>query len=219
MCQQFRAAGGKLQPETLSVLLRALPRARIALIGGWCRVIWNGGRRLNSKGFQVMLAQLVAEVSLPRWEIWVGPVAGLFCAGLVVVGGRLFFGSRRAHQPDPLEEQGKELAARYQAQASPKRRKTARGKGTPVRIFVSDAEAKAEPFSAYIQNRSIGGLCVSLVQPVQVGTILSVRPAKEMDENPWHQVEVKYCRRADDGYEMGCQFLGRPNWNMLMKFQ
>lgn len=166
-----------------------------------------------------MLAQLVAEVSLPRWEIWVGPVAGLFCAGLVVFGGRAVFGSRRGkHSDDVLDEQGKEFAARY-AEGSPKRRKTARGKGAPVRIFISDAEAKSEPFSAYVQNRSIGGLCVTLNQPVQVGTILSVRPAKELPENPWYQVEVKYCRKSDSGYEMGCQFLGRPNWNMLLTFQ
>jgi hypothetical protein len=161
-----------------------------------------------------MIAQLSLDMNLPRWELWCIPLAGLVCTGFVLVSGRLLFRRHGKAAAGPNDGQ----AAVYETQETPKRRQTPRGRGTPCRILVTDEAAKTDPYSAYVINRSMGGLCVSLLEPVEVGTTLKVRPTKDLLNDQWFPVLVKYCRQADAGWEMGCEFVGRTSTNMLLMF-
>jgi hypothetical protein len=160
-----------------------------------------------------MTTHIPFDFSTIRWELWSVPVAGVICTGLVLMGGRWLMGRRQPETPqtqDPLNP--------YQSVATPKRRQTPRGRGAPTRILILDKNGPKEPFSGYVINRSIGGLCVSLVQPLEEGSVVSVRPAKEAFDDTWYEVEVKYCRATDTGWEMGCEFLSRASSNTMLKF-
>ena len=85
-------------------------------------------------------------------------------------------------------------------------------------IMILDGKGPNEPFSGWVINRSIGGLCVSVVQPIAEGAVLKVRPAKDMMDDVWCEVLVKYCRATDTGWEMGCEFQGRGGSNTMLKF-
>lgn len=160
-----------------------------------------------------MLGSISFDLDLTRWELWSIPVAGFICTGLVLIGGRWLLARRQPEpeaQPDPLNP--------YVSLASPKRRQTPRGRGAPSRILILDKTKTAEPFSGWVINRSIGGLCVSLVQPIEEGAKLNVRPAKEIMDDVWYEVVVKYCRATDSGWEMGCEFQGRGGSQTMLKF-
>jgi hypothetical protein len=159
-----------------------------------------------------MLAEIPFDLSQARWELWSVPVAGFICTGLVLMGGRWLMARRHVPESQPNEHNP------YSTVISPKRRQTPRGRGAPSRILIFDKNGPKEPFSGYVINRSIGGLCVSLVQPLEEGSILSVRPAKDPRDDVWYEVLVKYCRATDTGWEMGCEFQGRAGSNTMLKF-
>ncbi len=159
-----------------------------------------------------MTAQIPFDFSLARWELWSVPVAGFICTGLVLMGGRWLLARRRQPVAAP------ESLNPYSALSSPKRRQTPRGRGAPSRILILDKNGPKEPFSGWVINRSIGGLCVTLVQPLEEGSILSVRPAKDPLDDVWFDVLVKYCRATDTGWEMGCEFQGRGGSHTMLKF-
>ena len=160
-----------------------------------------------------MTAQIPFDLHLLHWELWSVPVAGVICTCLVLMGGRWLLGRRQ-----PQEVKSNDPMNPYQAMSTPKRRQTPRGRGAPTRILILDKNGPAEPFSGYVINRSIGGLCVSLVQPLEEGSVVSVRPAKELIDDTWYEVVVKYCRATDTGWEMGCEFHGRASSNTMLKF-
>ncbi len=160
-----------------------------------------------------MIAAGSLDFNLMRWELWSVPVAGVICTGLVLMGGRWLLTRRQqqtAASEDPMNP--------YQAMATPKRRQTPRGRGAPTRILILDKNRPDEPFSGYVLNRSIGGLCVSLIQPLEEGAIIRIRPAKELLDDTWYDVVVKYCRATDTGWEMGCEFQSRASSNTMLKF-
>lgn len=159
-----------------------------------------------------MIGGIPFDLSLVKWELWSVPVAGLICTGLVLMGGRWLLARRHPH-PEPEEPLNP-----YQALSTPKRRQTPRGRGVPSRILILDEKGPKEPFSGWVINRSIGGLCVSVVQPIEEGALLKVRPAKDNMDDVWYEVLVKYCRSTDTGWEMGCEFQGRGGSNTMLKF-
>src|SRR5437867_9531818 len=52
----------------------------------------------------------------------------------------------------------------------------------PVPVKVTDADATAPPYEGLVLDRSTGGLCLSVPETVEPGTILSVLPAHAPDE-------------------------------------
>ena len=64
----------------------------------------------------------------------------------------------------------------------------------------------------------MGGLCLAVPQAVEVNMILSVRTAEPEAKCPWIQVEVKRCSKREDYWELGCQFVRTPSWNVLLLF-
>jgi hypothetical protein len=160
-----------------------------------------------------MTAAIPFDFNWMRWEQWSVPVVGVFCSGLVLMGGRWLLGRRQPQEATPDEPMNP-----YQSMSTPKRRQTPRGRGAPMRILILAKNRPAEQFPGYVINRSVGGLCVSLVQPVEEGALISVRPAKELIDDTWYDVVVKYCRATETGWEMGCEFQGRGGSSALLKF-
>ena len=100
----------------------------------------------------------------------------------------------------------------------PERRKTPRRGGRAVKVLISDAAAAAKPIVGWVQNRSAGGLCLTVSKQFEVGEILSVRAAQAKISVPWLQVEVKYCFLREDEWLAGCNYVSVPPWNILLLF-
>src|SRR5262249_16859672 len=90
--------------------------------------------------------------------------------------------------------------------------------GNPVEVRVADAEAVKELGRAWVIDRSVGGLCLALFEPIATGTIISLRPNRGAELAPWVQVEIMSCRRASDSWEAGCRFVRTPPWSVLLLF-
>ena len=64
----------------------------------------------------------------------------------------------------------------------------------------------------------MGGLCLLLHDEIAPGTFLNVKPSKCPPATPWIELEVRSCKKTNDGYEAGCQFLKPPPWAILLLF-
>jgi hypothetical protein len=87
-----------------------------------------------------------------------------------------------------------------------------------VRVQITDAHAKDPPFTAWVTDCSLGGLCLSVKQQVPPETILSVRPASAPPGVPWVQVQVKSQRSIESNWELGCQFVRIPSYSVVLMF-
>jgi hypothetical protein len=98
------------------------------------------------------------------------------------------------------------------------RREGFRRKGGRVRGRLADAGATAALGTGWVVDRSAGGLCLQVARRLAEGAMLSVRPVHAPARMPWVQVEVKSCREWTGGWEVGCRFVRRPSWDMLLHF-
>ena len=160
-----------------------------------------------------MIAAIPFDLNLARWELWTIPVAGFLCTGLVLMGGRWLL---RRRQPS-LE--ATDTHNPYSAVSTPKRRQTPRGRGAPSRILILAKNGPKDPFSGWVINRSIGGLfALRFFNRFEEGALLKVCPAKDVLNDDWYEVLVRYCRATETGWEMGCEFQGRGGSNAMLKF-
>src|SRR5262249_28242652 len=98
------------------------------------------------------------------------------------------------------------------------RRKSLRRKGKIVEVKVRDGDAQSDMGSGWVMDRSVGGMCVAMDEPLPVGAVLSVKVVRAPDSVPWVKLEVKSCRAREGRFELGCQFVQQPTWNVLMLF-
>lgn len=98
------------------------------------------------------------------------------------------------------------------------RRTSLRRKGTLVEVQLRDAAARTDLGTGWVTDRSMGGLCVTVEEEVEPGAIFSIRAVTAPMAVPWVQLEVKSCRLKDGKWELGCQFVRQPTWNVLMLF-
>jgi hypothetical protein len=90
------------------------------------------------------------------------------------------------------------------------RRKSVRRRGNQVEVMISDSGGKTLPYRGVVLDRSLGGLRLAVDDLISVGNIISVRPSHVATIVPWIQVEICHCRKKDNGWELGCQFLCPP---------
>jgi two-component system OmpR family response regulator len=88
-----------------------------------------------------------------------------------------------------------------QALPSPERRGSVRLADRQFRV------ALREGSEGWVKDRSQGGLGLWSVHPLAVDAVVDVRHADAPDTAPWVPVEVRHCRRADDGWALGCRFV------------
>src|SRR5262245_13523250 len=87
-----------------------------------------------------------------------------------------------------------------------------------VRVQITDADAKDPPVIAWVTDCSLGGLCLSVKEQTNPGTVLSVRPASAPPGVPWVQVRVKSQRSFEGNWELGCQFVRTPSYSVVLMF-
>jgi hypothetical protein len=87
-----------------------------------------------------------------------------------------------------------------------------------IQVVLQDIGGEGDPFPAWIMDRSMGGLGLSVDQPIEEGTILRVRRALAPAEIPWVEVQVVSARIKENTWELGCQFTRSLSLDMLMQF-
>src|SRR5262249_42404885 len=98
------------------------------------------------------------------------------------------------------------------------RRQQPRRGGDHVPVLLSDAPAQANPFEAWVVDRSAEGLCIRVDRALAAGTILSVRASQAREKVPWVQLETKTGRQGGGEWEIGCRFLQPPPLSVLLLF-
>lgn len=161
------------------------------------------------------------DIDWTNWNNYTIPAIGILASVVVFLLAQLAFGRPRKKQaveryatllrPVPVEDPF------YRGSAGEKRA-SVRRKGNPVKILISDAEGQAKPHEGCVIDRSIGGLGMMVEEPVEVGTILSVRAVNAPASVPWVQIEVRNCRKGAEAWEIGCQFVRTPPWSVLLLF-
>jgi hypothetical protein len=155
---------------------------------------------------------------LRNWPPWILPVGGGTVATLLAFYLlHSMLSHRRPKEAEP-EETEAQIKPRTGIKSAQDRRTNLRRAGNSVSVFISDADARKEPWQGWVIDRSAGGLCITTEQIIPAGTILSVRSSNASTGIPWVQVEVKNCRFVGKEYELGCQFVKTPPWSVLLMF-
>lgn len=97
------------------------------------------------------------------------------------------------------------------------RRTSIRRQGVLLKVAVADAHPQ-ELEHGWVLDRSMGGLGLSLSKPLELGTILKVRPHGAGDVAGWVEVTVRSCQAKNEHWKVGCQFVRTPPWNILLMF-
>jgi hypothetical protein len=97
------------------------------------------------------------------------------------------------------------------------RRASLRRTGNPVDVVVITAKG-TEPEKGFVIDRSRGGLCLSISRSVAVGTTLQVRACHAPEALPAIQVLVRHCSEKGERWHVGCQFMERLPWSVLLMF-
>src|ERR1700694_3948428 len=126
------------------------------------------------------------NLDFAQWATLASAVLGCLLALGVFLWGNNVFARRRSAAPEAL------LPPEPPAQKDPflhgsgrERRQALRRLGNPMAVLISDAEAKASPWFGRGVDRSMGGLCVEVEEPIPEGTVLSVRAEKAVALLPW----------------------------------
>jgi hypothetical protein len=139
---------------------------------------------------------------------WIVAGMGVAVAGLCFLLGRSFFRSRPA-KPSP-----KVLLPRVVAE----RRAAQRRRGHAITVEMLRPDDPSSLQGGWVIDRSPGGLRVEVEQPVEVETVLKVRPSNAGETTPWTEVVVKSCLKEEGGFHVGLQFVRTPSYNVLMLF-
>jgi hypothetical protein len=156
------------------------------------------------------------------WQIWLVPGIGMACTAIALVLGWSAFGKRKPAVISPPRKGTGEPSALprdpFIYGSAAERRITLRRGGNPTAILVTDAECKKEPMRGWVVDRSTGGMCLAIAEKVEPGTIVNVRAMNAPETATWVQMEVKTCRKEEDSWEIGCQFVKTPPWGVLLLF-
>lgn len=115
-----------------------------------------------------------------------------------------------ASQTEPGAEaraEGDDVQDRRQ---SPRRKKL-------LRVILADATA-TESISAWIVDRSLGGMCLEVDRPIEEGTVVRVRRPTAPVGVPWVDLRVQSVRAEETVWHLGCEFVRTPTWEVLMQF-
>jgi hypothetical protein len=144
---------------------------------------------------------------------------GLAVAGLAFFAGRCFLGARGPRRVADPSSEGDNPAELVVVPKKRDRRAGPRRGGNAITIDVADpADPDAPPFTAWVLDRSPGGLCLEFDRAVKAGTVVNVRPQKAPQPVPWVAIQVRSCAQEGTVYKLGCQFVQTPTWNVMMLF-
>jgi hypothetical protein len=163
-----------------------------------------------------VLADYLPDLAAPSGGLFL-PVAAGVVAGLGVVGAiHLLVRGRQPAAAPPAAEQPA-LDPFVHGSAS-EQRGSFRRQGNPVEVQVVNQTTHSVQMRGWVVDRSVGGLGLLMDQPIDAGSLLTVRPTNAPPLTPWIEVTVRSCRQSNPGYEVGCQFVKTPPWALLLTF-
>jgi hypothetical protein len=149
---------------------------------------------------------------------WMIPVIGALSASLAfLVGLRLFVRPSRVPAAPLMKPDSTNLVSASLKKSDPDRRGAPRRRGNLIEVYLLD-DANRPPLHGWVADRSMGGLCVIVDKPLAEGTVFNVRPCKAPQTAPWTPIQVRSCRADQGEWEVGCKFVGTPQWNDLLLF-
>ena len=168
-----------------------------------------------------MTESLLTILTFFTEQPWMIPVIGALSASLAFLFGRRFL-ARPAPAPaapavPELPPDGTPLVTARLRKSDPDRRGAPRRKGNRIAVFLTD-DPDREPLQGWVVDRSMGGLCVMVDKPLATGIILNIRPRKAPQTAPWIPIQIRSCRADEGEWEIGCKFVGTPQWNDLLLF-
>jgi hypothetical protein len=104
-------------------------------------------------------------------------------------------------------------------QGSPtEQREAFRRGGNAILVHLMDPQHKDRTQQAWVLDRSVGGLCLAVNEPVVEGSLRNLRAANAPPATPWVEIQVRSCRQTNNDWELGCQFLKTPPWSVMLLF-
>jgi hypothetical protein len=163
-----------------------------------------------------MSSDFLENIDLSVWGLWIAIVIGVVAGGATLVTGRLvlrWVAGPAAAPAKPNRDNGFQIIPQ-----SVEMRNANRRGGNAVAVFVADPQKTEEPQRGWVVDRSAGGLCIAVENPVDAGANLRVRVCNAPVTVPWAELEVKSCRKDGNHWEVGCQYVVTPSYNVLMLF-
>jgi hypothetical protein len=160
-----------------------------------------------------MNASLLAVFDFYANLPWTIPATGFVVTCFAFVVGRRLLAPRKT-EPPPAQAPAVDV---FLHGGTKERRNAPRRKGNSVEVLFAPAPNK-EPRQGWVVDRSVGGLCLTLEQPVKEGEVWHVRPRNASASTPWTAVEVRTCKAEEGNWEVGCRFLQTPQWNVMLLF-
>jgi len=84
-----------------------------------------------------------------------------------------------------------------------------------VEVLLADIGGREAPFAGLVVNYSLGGLCLTTDREIREGMVLRARTPAATGGVPWVQIKVRNRRRKDGSWELGCEFVLTPAWEMF----
>lgn len=95
--------------------------------------------------------------------------------------------------------------------SSPRKRKL-------LKVVIRD-ESTGESFSGWVLDRSLGGMCLSIQRPAETGALLAIRRPSAPESTPWVEMRVRNVRERESTWELGCEYMRTPPWEILVQFE
>lgn len=101
-----------------------------------------------------------------------------------------------------------DLAQRIWGLIRPRDRRSEPRRSLSTSVCVGPGLEPAFVVESWIDDESSVGLCLRLPEKLgDVGSILSIRSAEAIDDDPWIPVQVRHIRNDGDHWTAGCQLL------------
>jgi hypothetical protein len=166
------------------------------------------------------LESVFSTVGSTQLTLWIA-LAVCVCVGLVslVFGFRTWREPRLPQEPAADSTPKTSVADPFIHGSQDEKRRTARRKGQPVTVLLTDEDFQISQWEGYVMDRSAGGVRVSSEKPAHVGQFLQIQVARRNKDMPWIKVEIVRSQPHLDGrWELGCKFVHPPTWNLLLMF-
>lgn len=175
-----------------------------------------------------------AELDFSYLPLFVGIGVGtlIFCLALVLKNRswKNVVGSAQSDEPDgikgwvsqksnprslPSEQKSQEGYIMLQSQSEKRRAFRRKGKCLEVEIMVKDGQGTHQ---GLVLDRSINGLRLGVDKEFAPDTILKIRILNLYPPMAWLEIKVAHCKLNESGWEIGCEFVTTPTWNIMMLF-
>jgi len=98
------------------------------------------------------------------------------------------------------------------------RRGSLRRRGKFVAVVVVDGHTKKTLTEGSVLDRSMGGLCLHVEDPLEPGQLVKIKPSNQHEAVDWVWAEIRSCQEERQGYKVGCQFTKAASYSTLLQF-